>query len=135
MKKYILSLAIIALVFSFACNESVSQGKSKLIDVNAFAKKIKSDKSAVILDMRTDQEVKEGMIEGAAQLDFYGDGFYDMIQELDKSKTYYIYCKSGNRSGKAAAEMKKMGLNTVDMEGGIISWKANGKALVNKKTK
>ena len=130
MKKYILSLAIVALVFSFGCNESVSQGKSKVIDVTSFAKKIKLDKSAVILDMRTDGEVEEGMVEGAAQLDYLGDGFYDVIQELDKSKTYYIYCRSGNRSGKAAAEMKKVGLTTVDMEGGIISWKANGKALI-----
>ena len=92
MKKNLLSLVIVALIFSFGCKESVSQGKSKVITTKEFAKKIKSDKDAVLLDLRTDGEVADGIIEGASQLDFYGDGFENVIQDLDKDKTYYVYC-------------------------------------------
>ena len=50
------------------------------------------------------------------------------MSKLDKSKELYIYCRSGNRSGKAAKKLGKMGFAKVyDLEGGIINW--NKKSL------
>ena len=49
------------------------------------------DVDAVILDVRTDEEVAEGIIEGAIHIDIYGgQAFLDALDELDSSKSYYV---------------------------------------------
>lgn len=85
---------------------------------------IAGDDNAFILDVRTDQEVEEGIIPGATQIDIHkGQGFLDEVENLDKSKNYYIYCRSGNRSGQAAALMDQLGFeNTYNLKGGISEW-------------
>lgn len=85
---------------------------------------IAGDDNAFILDVRTDEEVEEGIIPGATQIDFHqGQGFLDEVQKLDKSKNYYIYCRSGNRSGQAAMLMDQLGFdNTYNLKGGITEW-------------
>ena len=84
----------------------------------------------VVLDVRTPEEVAEGRIPGAIHLDFYSENFTDLINELDKSKTYYVYCKLGRRSAKTGEMMVKMGFEKVyDLEGGITKWKAAGYPL------
>ena len=85
------------------------------------------DETAVVLDVRTPGEYASGHIEGAVLLDFRdGQAFDEGIDALDKSKTYYIYCHSGNRSGRAAAEMKARGLKVVELQGGMIAWALSG---------
>ncbi len=42
--------------------------------------------------------------------------------KLDKSRTYYIYCRSGKRSHGACLKMQKQGFKVYDMEGGILNW-------------
>ena len=50
-----------------------------------------NDKNGVILDVRTDGEWNEGIIPGAIHIDIYkGQGFIYKVDELDKSKNYYI---------------------------------------------
>lgn len=79
-----------------------------------------------LLDIRTIQEYNEGHLKDAIQKDFYlTDSFTQYLQSLDKNKKYLIYCRSGNRSGKALAQMKDMGFtNVADLEGGIGAWTA-----------
>ncbi len=91
---------------------------------------LENDNNAVILDVRTDIEVAEGIIPNAIQIDIYkGQGFIQEIQELDKTKSYYVYCRSGNRSGQACAIMNQLGFdNAYNLVGGILEW--NG-ALTN----
>ena len=68
------------------------------------------DTNAVVLDVRTDAEVAEGIIPNAIQINIYeGQGFIYKLEELDKSKNYYVYCRSGNRSGQACAIMNQLG--------------------------
>ena len=55
----------------------------------------------VILDVRTPEEFAKEHIENAINLDYYSQTFRDELNNLDKDKTYLIYCRSGNRSGKA----------------------------------
>ena len=51
------------------------------------------------------------------------DVFVNEIQKLDKSKNFYVYCRSGNRSGKACAMMDEMGFNeTYNLLGGMNEW-------------
>ena len=84
----------------------------------------KNDPKAVIIDVRTAEEVAEGIIEGAIQIDIYGgQAFLDALEELDKSKSYYVYCRSGNRSGQACAIMNAQGFeNTYNLRGGVMEW-------------
>ncbi len=88
------------------------------------------DTNAVVLDVRTDAEVAEGIIPNAIQINIYeGQGFIYKLEELDKSKNYYVYCRSGNRSGQACAIMNQLGFeNAYNLVGGILEWQGE---LVN----
>ncbi|SMD38945.1 Rhodanese-related sulfurtransferase [Reichenbachiella faecimaris] len=80
-----------------------------------------------ILDLRTDDEVAQGKIPGAEPLDFYGEKFEEKLGELNKETTYYIYCRSGGRSGKTLAKMKALNFERIyEMDGGMNAWKAAG---------
>ncbi|TVZ58976.1 rhodanese-related sulfurtransferase [Flavobacteriaceae bacterium MAR_2010_105] len=85
---------------------------------------LENDNNAVILDVRTQAEVDEGIIPNAAHIDIYrGQGFIDDIEKLDKTKTYYVYCRSGNRSGQACAIMNQLGFEKAyNLMGGMLEW-------------
>ena len=87
-------------------------------------KKLEQDKQAVILDVRTVAEINEGIIPNAIHLDIYmGRQFIDELEKLDKSKSYYVYCRSGNRSGQACSIMEQMGFeNAYNLSGGMLEW-------------
>ncbi|MCM5661626.1 rhodanese-like domain-containing protein [Galbibacter mesophilus] len=89
-----------------------------------WAEQLKNDENAVVLDVRTDEEVEEGYIPNAIQIDIYkGQGFLDEIEELDKSKNYYVYCRSGKRSAQACMLMNQAGFeNTNNLLGGFMEW-------------
>ncbi|GAL66214.1 rhodanese-like domain-containing protein [Jejuia pallidilutea] len=85
---------------------------------------LKNDDNAVVLDVRTDAEIAEGIIPNAVHLDIYkGQEFIDALEDLDKSKSYYVYCRSGNRSGQACQIMEELGFeNAYNLEGGMLQW-------------
>ena len=83
-----------------------------------------SDINGVILDVRTDDEYNDGIIFNAIHLDIHqGQGFIDGLEALDKSKNYYVYCRSGVRSAKACQIMDDLGFNnSYNLLGGILDW-------------
>jgi len=85
------------------------------------------DRNAVILDVRTADECNEGFIPNAINIDIYkGQGFIYAVEELDKSKNYYVYCKAGARSAQACAIMNELGFETTyNLEGGFMNWKGD----------
>lgn len=85
---------------------------------------LKNDANAVVLDVRTSQEVADGIIPGAIHLDIYkGQEFINELEKLDKSKNYYVYCRSGNRSGQACGIMNQLGIdNAYNLMGGMLEW-------------
>jgi rhodanese-related sulfurtransferase len=89
--------------------------------------KLTDDANAVVIDVRTDVEVAGGIIPNAIHIDIYkGQEFLDDIEALDKSKNYYVYCRSGNRSGKACAIMHQLGFeNAYNLGGGIVEWEGD----------
>lgn len=92
--------------------------------------KNKDNQSFIIIDVRTPQEFASEYIESAVNIDYYSEEFQNELNELDKEKTYLIYCLSGNRSGRALAIMKELGFREVyNMLGGIIQWKVEGYPL------
>lgn len=83
------------------------------------------DPNAVILDVRTEDEYNDGRIADAVNLDIYkGQGFIYAVDELDKSKNYYVYCKAGGRSEQACKIMNQLGFeNTYNLLGGMSDWR------------
>ena len=86
---------------------------------------LKDSDNAVILDVRTEDEVSEGYIPNAINIDIHkGQGFIYEIEELDKSKDYFVYCRSGARSGQACGVMNQLGFeNAYNLLGGFMDWK------------
>ena len=77
------------------------------------------EKEGVIIDVRTQGEYDNGSLEDALVGYNYSSGeFEEKLDSLDKNKTYYLYCASGNRSGKAAQLMKEKGFENVHNLGG-----------------
>ncbi|PIB32538.1 rhodanese [Gaetbulibacter sp. 5U11] len=85
---------------------------------------LEKDDNAIILDVRTDEEVAEGKIPNAIHIDIYkGQGFIYAVEELDKSKNFYVYCRSGGRSAQACAIMNQLGFDTTyNLLGGFSEW-------------
>ncbi len=83
-----------------------------------------NDENAVILDVRTPEEIERGIIPNAIAIDIYrGQAFIYAVDELDKSKTYYVYCHAGSRSAKACEVMQQLGFEkTFNLLGGISEW-------------
>jgi rhodanese-related sulfurtransferase len=127
MKK-ILTLAFVLLGFCF-----VAQTNVKHVDANEFKKWI-DEKKGILIDLRTNDELqKKGMIKGAIQIDYFDKSAESRIGNLDKSKTYLIYCAGGGRSGECAELMTKLGFKMViDLEKGFDDWKRKGFEVVNK---
>ena len=77
----------------------------------------------VILDVRTPAEFAQGCIEKAINFDFMDARFGIQVRQLDRSKTYLVYCQSGGRSAMATDEMLGMGFGRLyDMTGGFLAW-------------
>ncbi len=91
----------------------------------------KNSSSFIILDIRTFAEYKSGHIENAVNIDFYSRDFRQQLDELDRGKTYLVYCRTAGRTGNALPLMKNMGFHRVyNMAGGIESWIKMGLPVV-----
>jgi phage shock protein E len=105
--------------------------ESQVLAPTAFQKKISQTKDAVVVDVRTKPEVEQGVIPGAVNFDVKSEAFEAQIKKLDKNKTYFLYCKGGVRSNKAANLMKSLGFQKIyELEGGIDAWKESGMKTV-----
>lgn len=78
----------------------------------------------IILDVRRPDECATGIVADAIIINFMdNEKFIETIKELDKSKKYLIYCRSGNRSGKACLIMDQMDFDhTYNLIGGMMNW-------------
>ena len=96
------------------------------MDLNqtTWANNLKDDSNAVIFDVRTNDECLDGIIANAINIDiFEGQGFIYKVEELDKTKNYYVYCKAGSRSAQACNMMNQLGFeNTFNLVGGFMQW-------------
>ena len=136
MKKILLSLLAAIGLSTTGCSAQASQSAPSdssaksapsdgiiVLAPQAFINQAKADTTSILLDVRTSKEYSEGHLAGAQQLDYLNPEAFDAgLSKLDKSHTYYIYCRSGKRSHGACLKMKKQGFKVYDMEGGILNW-------------
>ena len=93
------------------------------LDQNTWREQLASDSDGVVLDVRTPSECAQGIISGAEMLDIMGgSAFMSRLTSLDKSKNYYVYCRSGARSAQACSLMEAEGLTCFNLQGGISQW-------------
>ena len=61
----------------------------------------------------------------AFKLDFFNqNNFRATFKKLDKKKPLYIYCRSGNRSSRAAKQLAGLGFEKIyDLKGGYMKWR------------
>ena len=76
---------------------------------------------AGVIDVRTPAETSAGHLDGSLLFDVQGPAFMASLETLDKSANYYIYCRSGNRSGQAIQIMKDAGFTGELANGGSLA--------------
>ncbi|WP_028783736.1 rhodanese-like domain-containing protein [Thalassobacillus devorans] len=73
-----------------------------------------------VLDVRTDEEVEEGMIPDAIHIPLHQ--IENKVDELDENKEYITVCASGKRSDKAADFLNEQGYQAKTLDGGMHEW-------------
>ncbi len=93
------------------------------LDVEKFRSGFEKASDAVILDVRTKDEVDDQKIPGAIHLDYLSYDFIDNLEVLDRNKPYYVYCRTGRRSVRTCVLMKNWNFREVyNLEGGLVAW-------------
>lgn len=92
------------------------------LNINEGVKKFRQTPNAILLDVRTEEEYSETHIEGSTNLPLQK---IEMVTSIisDKKKPLFVYCRSGVRSAKAVAILKKMEYTNVKDIGGILDYK------------
>ena len=106
--------------------DSAGGGFKKVAPKEAFAlvQEHAGDSSFEIVDVRTPREFETERITGARNLDFHSPQFRDDLSRLDRSHTFLIYCRTGNRSTQTLPILRDLGFaKVVQLEGGIRAWK------------
>lgn len=124
---------ILVTVFMVSCSNGQNKGGEQSgiaenVNVEQFESHVGT---AQIVDVRTPAEWNEGIMEGAAMINFYDADFDKQLENLDKEKPVAVYCKVGGRSGQAMAKMKDMGFKEIyNLKGGMDAWKSAKKPTV-----
>ena len=125
--KFILLSLIFASMFSLSCAQVQ---KKQSITVDEFREMMKTDSNLVILDVRTPQELEDkslGHIEGVINIPV--QVLESRIDELAdyKDKDIAVICKSGHRSSIATKILLEHGFNAINVEGGMLQYRATEK--------
>ena len=100
------------------------------LDAAGFAAALKLP-GTTIIDVRTPEEFAQGHLPGAINIDIASADFGARVAALDPSAPYAVYCRSGNRSATALAQMASVGITgTYHLGGGIGAWQSAGGEVV-----
>jgi rhodanese-related sulfurtransferase len=84
-----------------------------------------------LIDVRTDEEVAEGVIPGAEHIAL--DRFNPAAIAEGDGREVVLYCRSGRRSAIAAEKLAEAtGAPVTHLEGGIIAWEAAGQPIAKR---
>ena len=76
----------------------------------------------MLIDVRTPAEFASGSIKNAKNIDVLSPDFKKQLNSLDKEKEYFLFCRSGNRSGQGCSTMAEQGFKVYNLKGGIDAW-------------
>jgi rhodanese-related sulfurtransferase len=90
--------------------------------------RLEANDEIMLIDIRSDAEVAQGIIPGSAHLAMHLIPL--RLQDLPKDKDIVLYCRSGARSYHACNFLAQQGIhNALNLRGGIISWARSGYAI------
>ncbi len=96
------------------------------IGVDELAKRQVTDPGGQLLDVRKKSEYDSEHVIGAQHLPL--DYFNEHLTEIDKDKTYYVYCAGGYRSMIFTSILRARGYeNLIDVQGGFKAVKESAK--------
>ncbi|VAW12210.1 Rhodanese-like domain protein [hydrothermal vent metagenome] len=121
MKNLIL---VLLLVITNSC-KSQNDKTIEVIDIETVKTEV-IGKEVQLVDVRTPDEYEAGHIDDAINIDIMNmETFTEKLDEFDKEKPIYIYCKLGGRSNKASKVLEELGFVTIyDFSGGYDEWKS-----------
>ncbi|MBK8506592.1 MAG: rhodanese-like domain-containing protein [Saprospiraceae bacterium] len=99
--------------------------KQQIINLSPadFVSSAEIDQHTVLVDVRTELEWQSGSLDQAIHIDYLSEGFLDVIEILDRSKSYYLFCRTGRRSIRTGVLMKNWGFKKViNLDGGLTAW-------------
>lgn len=113
-------MSLLSSLFNFSSRYS---DKINILDASTFKGHLK-EKNIQLIDVRTPREFVDGHIANARNFDYFNQSrFKEEIEKLDKTKPVYLYCRSGNRSQKAAKMLVDSGFEKIyDLKGGFMLW-------------
>ena len=136
MKKYLLLISVLLLFSLVGCGDNNSSKEATSLDttlpdtngsyLTISAKEAKAyldaNPSIIIVDVRTFEEFETGYIKDALLIPH--TELEKNAEKLlpDKTKTIFIYCRSGRRSAFSAKILSDLGYESVFDFGGIIDW-------------
>jgi len=89
------------------------------------------DESLLLIDVRTDLEFDQGYIPGAVNINLYSKSFEQQVNDYDRNRPVYVYCRTGHRSITAAEKLISMGFREVySLEGGMMRWQRSRKPVI-----
>ncbi len=105
-------------------SQSVSQAVTL---VNPAAAQALIANGSPVLDVRRPDEFAAGHLEGAVNLNLESPDFTQQLAALDPAAAWVVYCRTGNRSAVATAQMESLGFTSLnDLSGGITAWEQDG---------
>lgn len=106
--------------------ENILTGKVRQFHWNEIPA-ILANENAILLDVRTEAEYAAGNIAGARNIPL--DNLRERLGELDKSKTIYVHCRSGQRSYLACRILTQNGFDCLNLAGGYLLYESATKNL------
>jgi phage shock protein E len=125
MKKHtIIILLLLSVITGVHAQVYVQKHSAKIVATAETSKKLFADVQqgkAYLIDVRTPDEYNQQHLKYATNINIKSADFADQIKKLDKNKPVYLYCHSGNRSGKAADSLQTFGYTLGYNIGGLDS--------------
>jgi rhodanese-related sulfurtransferase len=130
VRREIAVLAGVSLILAATLLPRLAVGQVENIDSQRAAELINENQGNadfVIIDVRSPGEYAGGRIGNAINIPIQAPDFRARLQDLDREKSYLVYCEVGGRSSKAVGVMKELGFKTVyHLFKGISQWRAEG---------
>ena len=125
MLKQLVPLLLVLMVMLVACGKTDASAPSNTyerVSMSEGLARMESDEHYILLDVRRADEFESGHIPGAINLPNEEIGTEEIHALPDKSKTIYVYCRSGNRSRQAADKLLALGYTNIIEFGGILDY-------------
>lgn len=105
--------------------EEIKCGLNNLITLEDLFMKLKSKEKIFILDIRKEEDYKEGHIGGAFHADWKEVGGLIEDDVLSKADKVIVICYTGQSAGQVVGILKSLGFDACSLKGGMVNGSDN----------